>query len=254
LVDNFFNLRYFPLEIFTGKKNMAIDDFLAKNMSEFDTPILRFYDWQPKCISLGFHQKESSFNLEKLASDNVDIIRRPTGGRAVFHANEITYSLIFPLKRINKDELYHKSHLAFVTSVSLLMSGIDFAKSNSNFKELNKHKDGINCFNSSAKFEVQKLGKKIIGSAQRLYSNAILQHGSILLGPEHSNILNYINASEQEKLKMMGTINKHTDYIDLNNLQKSKTELLDLFVNELKNVFKINHILQESNKECFINI
>ena len=78
----------------TGKFNMAVDFFMARN--HLDKPIFRIYRWKPYCISLGYHQNIDEIDVEKCDKDGIDIVRRETGGRAVYHSEKITYSMIIP--------------------------------------------------------------------------------------------------------------------------------------------------------------
>ncbi|MEJ2542893.1 MAG: hypothetical protein P8Y99_02380 [Calditrichaceae bacterium] len=71
---------------------MAIDYYFSEQMNKINEPVLRFYGWNPFCLSLGKHQDLNSVNLGKIISDGYDIVRRPTGGSAIFHSDELTYS------------------------------------------------------------------------------------------------------------------------------------------------------------------
>ena len=77
-----------------GGYNMAFDDYFARNIG--NRPLLRFFRWNPYCLSLGYGQESSVFSPFLLRENNIDIVRRPTGGRAVLHADEVTYSIIIP--------------------------------------------------------------------------------------------------------------------------------------------------------------
>ena len=91
-------MKIIPYETRTGKENMQIDsdllDFAIKN--ELKEPIFRLYGWEPACVSLGRNQKDDFLDYELLKSKNIDVVRRLTGGRALLHDNEITYSFICP--------------------------------------------------------------------------------------------------------------------------------------------------------------
>jgi lipoate-protein ligase A len=75
---------------------MAIDQALLDYSWETGSPVFRVYQWNPFCISLGYHQKEDSLDLKMCRQEGVDVVRRPTGGRAVFHALEVTYAVVIP--------------------------------------------------------------------------------------------------------------------------------------------------------------
>ena len=85
---------------------METDLFLAKDC-EPDEAIFRLYRWEPYCISLGANQKESIIDYGLTRKDGIDVVKRPTGGRAILHAEELTYSVIYPLSPdISAKELY----------------------------------------------------------------------------------------------------------------------------------------------------
>ncbi|MEE9574148.1 MAG: hypothetical protein V3W20_13925, partial [Candidatus Neomarinimicrobiota bacterium] len=79
-----------------GSYNMDFDVMLAKSLNSNEA-ILRLYQWKPHCISLGTNQSEGSLKLEKIITDNIDVVKRPTGGRAILHSEELTYSVTYPI-------------------------------------------------------------------------------------------------------------------------------------------------------------
>ena len=91
-----------------GAANMAIDESLCRQPA--DRPVLRFFRWDPYCVSLGYGQKVEALDREKCRQNGIDIVRRPTGGRAVLHADEVTYAVIIPvahpLAQLSVMELY----------------------------------------------------------------------------------------------------------------------------------------------------
>ena len=89
---------------------MALDFSLAQKLVPSDDPILRFYGWEPVCLSLGHHQDASEVDLTQLAKDHVDIVRRPTGGSAILHAQELTYSLIVAGENSRHHTIYAAFH------------------------------------------------------------------------------------------------------------------------------------------------
>jgi lipoate-protein ligase A len=194
------NWRFLNTGAKDGYHNMAIDEVLAtKSVLQDKMSIFRVYRWQPFTISLGYNQDPNDLDLEKCKRDKIDVVRRPTGGRAVFHAEEVTYSIIIPkdsefysadilttYNRINKGIL-NGLHLIGVKAELVERSLEEGEKSSA-------YKDKIPCFSKSAKFEIAFQGKKLVGSAQRRYENSILQHGSILIGTFHLRIAEYIKA------------------------------------------------------------
>ena len=181
-------------------QNMAIDEVLAiKSIPHDKRSVFRVYRWQPYAISLGYNQNPNDLNLEKCKRDKIDIVRRPTGGRAVLHAEEITYSIIIPKESdfFSPDVLttYNRINRGILTGLHLIgvkAELIERLPEEEEKSSVYKHK--IPCFSKSAKYEIAYQGKKLVGSAQRRYGNSILQHGSILVGTFHLNLADYIKA------------------------------------------------------------
>ncbi|MCX7909485.1 MAG: lipoate--protein ligase family protein [Ignavibacteria bacterium] len=183
-----------------GEYNMEFDLNRTLQLEKGETlPMLRFYGWKPWAVSLGANQKESDFDKNKLKEFGFDLVRRPTGGRAVLHANEITYSFVCPLKNgITAQDVYREIHFFLVKGLSLLGADeLSFEKAQTNFSEFYKRETvSISCFASSARYEIEWKGKKIVGSAQRVFGNTLLQHGSILLGPGYELIAEVANLKD----------------------------------------------------------
>jgi lipoyl(octanoyl) transferase len=95
----------------TGSFNMDYDLELVRNFLE--APVLRIYQWKPYCISLGANQDYNSVDQKKAADDGLDIVKRPTGGRAILHAEELTYSVVYPLSDDKSPkQIYREINLA----------------------------------------------------------------------------------------------------------------------------------------------
>src|SRR4030042_6104267 len=87
-----------------GAAQMAVDRAVLEHADQSGSPTMRVYGWHPWCISLGYHQDEACLDRERLKKGGVDAVRRPTGGRAVFHADEVTYSVVLPPARDREDQ------------------------------------------------------------------------------------------------------------------------------------------------------
>ncbi len=213
----------------SGKFNMETDLFLAMNC-EPDEAIFRLYRWDPYCISLGANQNENIINYNEAKKNNISVVRRPTGGRAILHAQEITYSVIYPLNNnISARELYSNINFALKNGLekySKKLNKIELENEQPDFSILYKENSGAICFAASAKSELKYDGKKLAGSAQRKFKNSILQHGSILCGSYHTKIVKYLNLPEEEKEILKSEIIEKT--IDLESILKKeiKYELL----------------------------
>ncbi|MCC7202551.1 MAG: lipoate--protein ligase family protein [Nitrospirae bacterium] len=163
-----------------GCYNMAVDEAIASAVRERKAATtLRFYTWHPACISIGYFQKPD----ETLKGS---IVRRITGGRAVFHGSDLSYSvvsrtdnLLFP-KNING---------TYYTIANALIAGLGYLGINPDPQEkecvrkdssTKYHRTPL-CFNTALRHEITVYGRKLAGSAQRRWPDVFLQHGSILV-------------------------------------------------------------------------
>ena len=158
----------------TGKENMQIDSDILEEAIESNTqePVFRLYGWKPKCVSLGRNQKDDFLTGE------IDSVRRLTGGRALLHDNEITYSYVSPISIIPNGESVVESY-KYISGILInffktLGITLDFGEN----KRISTHFDY--CMLVSTGADVCYQGKKLIGSAQCRKQGYILQHGSIL--------------------------------------------------------------------------
>jgi lipoate-protein ligase A len=196
--------------------NMEFD--LARTQ-HFTSPMLRLYSWQPFAVSLGAHQRERDVNPEACRDRGYDLVRRPTGGRAILHADELTYSVVLPLttdeepKRTIHD-VYRDVHLLLLKALQTLGAGagLTFQKSQTDFRALYRTGQvSMPCFGSSARYELMFEGRKIVGSAQKLFGNVVLQHGSLLLGAGHEDLVEVLNIpTDEERITMRRILHEQT--------------------------------------------
>ncbi len=183
-----------------GKMNMEIDVQLAESCDP-DEAVLRFYRWSPYCISLGANQKLEEINIEKAYRDKIDVVFRPTGGRAILHSEELTYSIVYPIdENISVRNIYHKINLALIKGLinyDSSLSSLEMENIQPDFPSFYKEQLATLCFAIPAKSEIKYAGKKIVGSAQKKMKHALLQHGSILCGDYHLNIIEYLNLPKE---------------------------------------------------------
>ena len=188
-------------ETHPGEYNMMFDEMLALRLAEgTGIPTLRLYQWNPWAISLGHNQADSEIDHERCRLLGIDIVRRPTGGRAILHAEELTYSVVMYADRKGIQQIYNEISRALVKGLELFGIDVSLQKSQPNFPELYRSASSIPCFSSSARYEIEWHGKKLVGSAQRRYSSdtsdVVLQHGSILCGPAHRRLPEYLRLSD----------------------------------------------------------
>ena len=173
-------MKFIPFEIKTGEQNMKTDSDLLDYAldSGLSEPIFRLYGWSPACISLGRNQGDEFLDYNFLKSNGIDVVRRLTGGRALLHDNEITYSYICPVSYLNNGEHVVSSYkeICQIFIEKFKKFGI-----NINFGTQKQVKTGFDyCMLISTGADLCYKGKKLIGSAQCRKHGYILQHGSIL--------------------------------------------------------------------------
>ncbi len=177
-----------------GAVNMEVDTRLADFIAQREgLSIVRVYGWNPPAISLGYNQREEEFDNLKLRNAGIDLVRRPTGGRAILHWNELTYSVVTPIGDRSLKAIYHEINCALLNAVHRLQIGAQLVETGSSSEQLYREQTSVACFSSSAKSEIQYGGRKLIGSAQRRLGKIVLQHGSFLLGPQHVQISSFFN-------------------------------------------------------------
>ncbi len=173
-------MKLIPFEIKSGKENMQIDSDLLFNSikNKLNEPIFRLYGWSPACVSLGRNQNDEFIDYEFLKSCNIDVVRRLTGGRALLHDNEITYSIICPSTYLKNGssvvESYKEISQILIDRFKLI--GIDLTIGGE--KSVQTKFDY--CMLISTGADLCYKGQKLIGSAQYRKDGYILQHGSIL--------------------------------------------------------------------------
>ena len=173
-------IKFVPFEVLTGKENMQKDsDLLDFAISEkLSYPIFRLYGWHPACISLGRNQQDAFIDKKFLKDTKIDLVKRLTGGRALLHDDEITYSYICPVSFLKHGENITKSYMEIcgflIEKFAKLGIELDFGGS----KPVNTKFDY--CMLISTGADLCYNGKKLIGSAQCRKEGYILQHGSIL--------------------------------------------------------------------------
>ncbi|BBJ27157.1 lipoate--protein ligase family protein [Athalassotoga saccharophila] len=171
--------------IMDGFKNMAYD--LALLDSVQDEPILRFYEWYPPALSIGRFQRTEDLNIDFIRKMGFDLVRRPSGGRAVLHYDELTYSVILPASMSNKSvlESYLEISRAILNGLKRLNLDCRISRDKKNYMRNSA------CFAVTSVYEISVDGKKLVGSAQVRRNGKILQHGSI---PFKSHVKEYANS------------------------------------------------------------
>lgn len=154
--------------------NMAIDEVLLSSK----VPVLRFYQWEPCAVSIGRYQDLDDIDLEYCAKNSIDVVRRITGGKAVLHEKELTYSFI-----IDKEMMPRSIIESYKIISSAIIQGLRTLGLNPKMHSTKvENRDNPVCFQEPSFNELTIYRKKFVGSAQVRKKGKLLQHGSILTG------------------------------------------------------------------------
>lgn len=193
--------------------NMAADEYLMGFVRRTSIPVLRFYQWEPSAITIGYAQNINEFlDIDFIASQGMDWVRRITGGEAVLHKGDLTYSSSVPENIIPR-----RSPRNFYLLLSYAISGairkLGVLTDNLELLPSGRTKN-FNCFVSKSNYEVSFEGKKIVGSAQRRSNGILLQHGAIMLDVDYKCLdrvfmrNDYIVKGENELKKRLCGVNE----------------------------------------------
>lgn len=170
----------------TGPENMARDDALLHAAAVHGAAFLRLYRWSPPCLSFGRNEPAlARYDRAEIERRGWDVVRRPTGGRAVWHDDEVTYAVAAPIAAFGSlQQSYCAIHERLAAALRSLGVAAQLAPKNGR----SPGPGAGACFASPVGGEVTVQGRKVVGSAQVRLGSAFLQHGSILLGGTQENI------------------------------------------------------------------
>jgi len=168
-----------------GAWNMAVDEVLLDGVASGSAPpTVRFYEWAPPCLSLGYFQPIDVVDFDGCRALGVEVVRRPTGGRAILHDRELTYSVALPASVLGHDggvlPSYHRLSLALQDGLRRLGVPATLAPESA---ASGSPVHGPVCFDRPSAHEILLKGRKLAGSAQMRRGGGLLQHGSILIEP-----------------------------------------------------------------------
>jgi lipoate-protein ligase A len=170
----------------SGACNMALDALLLEDAARTARATLRLYRWSPSCLSFGRNEPAlARYDRAAIEHRGWDVVRRPTGGRAVWHEQEVTYAVAAPIAAFGSlQQSYCAIHERLAAALRTLGVPAQLAPKNGRPPGLGAGA----CFASPVGGEVTVHGRKVVGSAQVRMESAFLQHGSILLGGSQENI------------------------------------------------------------------
>jgi lipoate-protein ligase A len=192
-----------------GATNMAIDEAILMAVAAgMSPPTLRFYGWSPPCVSVGYAQRlGDEIDLDACRRLGYSWVRRPTGGRAILHIDELTYSVVAPLQepRVAGDILtsYRRLSAGLIAGLSLL--GCDAVQAD---PESSRHTPDLSaaCFDVPSPYEVVAQGRKLVGSAQARRRRTVLQHGTLPLYGDVTRLCQVVAVQEPARAALQGTL------------------------------------------------
>jgi lipoate-protein ligase A len=230
----------------TGAENMAIDEALLRSFDPaLSLPVLRLYGWNPPTLSLGRFQKAAEvLDLARCRADGVAVVRRVTGGGVIYHADELTYSLVCAPGQIPPTSSIKDSFrvltgflLAFYRTLGLDAAyAVDVAPEGTRLGERTAF-----CFAGKESFDILANGRKIGGNAQRRLKGVIFQHGSIPLQNRVGKGLSYMR--EQIAVHAEGTASL-AEY----GVSVGREELLELLAATFSKHFGVNLLNDTQSK------
>jgi len=185
-----------------GDWNMACDEALgAAVCAGKSLPVVRFFRWEAPTISFGYSQQiADEVDVAAVRADGVGLVRRVTGGRAVLHADEITYSIICaeddPVAAGGIIATYTRISTGLAAGLRRLGVAAEMARSSEPLSGPRTDQATVPCFGSTSRAELVVNGRKLVGSAQHRMRGLVLQHGSILLGPYHQRVVRYLQVDD----------------------------------------------------------
>ncbi len=196
--------RFLTHEDMPGAFHMAVDEALLDLVGRGDSPpTLRAYTWRPAAVSLGRSQRNAlQLDPESCLRAGVDVVLRPSGGRAVLHKGDVTYSAVFPVRGLldggGVPATYRRLAGVLMSALRILGVEPDMAPT----RRLGGRRAALPCFTAAARDEILIGGKKVVGSAQRRTRSAVLQHGAILVRGSQAELASLIaDEGEAEALR-----------------------------------------------------
>lgn len=229
--------RFIPYEVFDAATNMAVDEaILEAHLQGFVPPTLRFYGWSKAAVSIGHSQSLPDNVVEYIKNAGYDLVRRPTGGRAVLHDNELTYSFVGSEGLgVSILDAYEQICRGLIEGLESFGVKAGIGKSGVSCKDLQ------DCFLATTGSDLQVDGKKIAGSAQLRRKHAVLQHGSILLKQEQDALPSLLAAGGEQKSNGA----RHVNLFELLGAEPSCPELSERFRQGFSRVFGAEFVESE---------
>jgi lipoate-protein ligase A len=198
-----------------GPTNMAIDEAILLSVSERRSPpTIRFYAWRPPCASIGYAQSmRGAIDLEACRERGYNWVRRPTGGRAVLHIDELTYSVAAPQDnpRVHGDILTSYRRLSRGIAAGLCYLGAEVRQAEGRDA---RGDESAACFDVPSQYEVTAMGRKLVGSAQVRRRGIVLQHGALPLRGDVARLADVLQLSETSRAALRAKLRARAITVD----------------------------------------
>lgn len=192
-----------------GARNMALDCAILEAVARGEQPpTLRLYGWKPHCLSLGYGQRAREVDMAALCRRGWGLVRRPTGGKAILHGDELTYSLSLPIDHaMAADDVvdsYRRISVGLLEALAILGVAATAERQTANAR---RAPAGPVCFEMPSHYEISAAGRKLIGSAQLRRKGGLLQHGTLPLIGDLARICEVLQfESDEQRERQMDSV------------------------------------------------
>lgn len=212
---------------------MGLDEAIFESAKQgYTSATLRFYEFSPPAITIGYLQSIDDIDLELCKQEGIDVTRRITGGRAVFHDGDLTYSLVTsandPLLGGSVLDTYRAISNIFAAALNSIGVKANLVKAISNKKRVSL------CFGSTSRYELIVCGEKIFGSAQRREGDYIFGQGSLLLFPPKFKVSQFLNLNSEEPSSIYSLCGKEINVQEFINAVVEELERIGIGISEGK--------------------
>lgn len=241
------DIQFFPYEVFSPSMNMAIDEYFLA----FGTGIaVRLYGWNPAAISIGHSQNaEQVLNLPFCTENSIPIVRRSTGGGAVYHKNDITYMFSAPISVFqDRGVVGTYKEIAGYLLKTLKKIGIPCHFAGTVSAEERRHgmKQGVACFLLPSDYEILAQNRKLVGSAQHRNSTRMLQHGSIAWRFDYEETGACLRSTTENLQERVASLNRFVPDLSIKEVQDA---LLETLKESKRRVIEKDPVLSAVNRE-----
>lgn len=194
----------------SGAANMALDQAIALACAAGESlPTLRFYQWQPPAVSLGRHQPLADIDQAAVAAHGYELVRRTTGGRAILHIDELTYSVAAATTELRVAGGVMDAYLRLSNALVAGLQGVGVAADKAGGDVRAGPDVSAACFEVPSAYEITVQGRKLMGSAQSRRAKYVLQHGSLPLRGEITRLIEVLRLPTEERVHLRHQLADH---------------------------------------------